>query len=681
MQPLLPRVPGDRGVLRLALPAVALLLAALGCSSRPPAVVPAATPPPEVAPPSQARVLLTLLGDQRRFDAAALGMFLSAPPAVREELAVAVGRIGDARGRGILQGLLLDSEVAVRRAAAFALGELGDPAARQALLRATVDDDPEVGALAVEALGKLATPLAEVRRPLGALDPASAARRLAPFLFRFKEEGTPAVAAELLAGAEDRDVRFGAAYALGREPRPEGAEILRGLLADPDPRIRAWSARGLGEVGTAEDLVGLGQRLADGSASMRIQALRAGSRLVSRLGALPPLGWVEPLSIQLADPAPGVRATAIEASAPWLRHPEVRGPVRARFESGSPREQELALLALARGRDPEANALVQRAAAAGERNLRARAAEAAGRLGAFELVESLANDPEAAVRVAAIEAWAGLAETTGATVPERFLDDPDPTVRATVLDALAATPELPVERLARAFERAQEDTLDDARLAAVRAVAARGGSDAAERGAAVEWLEARLESAGYLVRREAAQALVELGGERLAVGPLENGRTAAYYELALRQAERPRFAEVETDRGTLRLRLECPQAPLTCLSFLQLAGQGFFDGLTFHRVVPDFVVQGGDPRGDGWGGPGYALRDEINRLRYDRGTVGMALSGPDTGGSQFFVTLAPQPHLDGVYTAFGRVVGDDSVLDRIEAGDRLRRVREVPEGE
>jgi len=681
MQPALARAPRTRVSQLTCIPALALLLAALGCSSRPPAIVPVATPTPEVSPPSQSRVLLTLLGDQRRFDAAALGMFLSGPPAVREELAVAVGRIGDARGRGILQGLLLDSEVAVRRAAAFALGELGDAAARPALVRATVDDDAEVGALAVEALGKLATPLAEVRRPLGALDQATAARRLAPFLFRFKEEATPAVAAELLASQEDGDVRFGAAYALGREPRPEGAEILRGLLADPDARIRAWSARGLGEVGAAEDLVGLGQLLADASPSVRIQALRAGSRLVSRLGALPPLGWVEPLTILLADPAPGVRATAIEASAPWLRHPEVRGPVRARFESGSPREQELALLALARGRDPEAIALVQRAAAAGGRNLRARAAEAAGRLGDLELVESLAGDPEAAVRVAVVEAWASLPDTTGFTVAERFLDDPDPTVRATVLDALAATPELPLDRLARAFERAQEDTLDDARLAAVRAVAARGGSDGAERGAAVEWLEARVETAGYLVRREAAQALAELGGERPAVEPLENGRTAAYYELALRQAERPRFAEVATDRGTLRLRLECPAAPLTCLSFLQLAEQGYFDGLTFHRVVPDFVVQGGDPRGDGWGGPGYALRDEINRLRYGRGAVGMALSGPDTGGSQFFVTLSPQPHLDGGYTVFGQVVGDDSALDRIEAGDRLLRVREVPGGE
>ncbi len=116
---------------------------------------------------------------------------------------------------------------------------------------------------------------------------------------------------------------------------------------------------------------------------------------------------------------------------------------------------------------------------------------------------------------------------------------------------------------------------------------------------------------------------------------------------------------------------------MTCLNFLQLATQGFYDGLAFHRVVPDFVVQVGDPRGDGRGGPGYVMRDEINPLRYQRGAVGMALSGPDTGGSQFFITLSPQPHLDGGYTVFGRVVAGFETLDRIVQGDRIQGVAEV----
>ena len=108
---------------------------------------------------------------------------------------------------------------------------------------------------------------------------------------------------------------------------------------------------------------------------------------------------------------------------------------------------------------------------------------------------------------------------------------------------------------------------------------------------------------------------------------------------------------------------------------MSLAKRRFFDGTTIHRVVPDFVVQAGDPRGDGTGGPGYALRDELNALPYVRGRIGMALSGPDTGGSQWFVTLSRQPHLDGAYTVFGEVTAGMDVVERIEQNDRLLSVR------
>ena len=109
-------------------------------------------------------------------------------------------------------------------------------------------------------------------------------------------------------------------------------------------------------------------------------------------------------------------------------------------------------------------------------------------------------------------------------------------------------------------------------------------------------------------------------------------------------------------------------------SFATLAEEGYFDQLNWHRVVPDFVVQTGDPRGDGMGGPGYTIPDEINPVSYDAGVVGMALSGPDTGGSQWFITLSPQPHLDGTYTVFGRVVRGQHILSRLREGDRIERL-------
>jgi cyclophilin family peptidyl-prolyl cis-trans isomerase len=133
-------------------------------------------------------------------------------------------------------------------------------------------------------------------------------------------------------------------------------------------------------------------------------------------------------------------------------------------------------------------------------------------------------------------------------------------------------------------------------------------------------------------------------------------------------------ARIETERGVFELTLLAEDAPLTVHNFVTLARCGYFDGQRFHRVVPNFVVQGGDPRGDGNGGPGYAIRDELNRRRYLRGTLGMALSGPDTGGSQFFVTHSPQPHLDGGYSVFGQLSAGADVLDRLVQGDRIVRI-------
>jgi cyclophilin family peptidyl-prolyl cis-trans isomerase len=134
-------------------------------------------------------------------------------------------------------------------------------------------------------------------------------------------------------------------------------------------------------------------------------------------------------------------------------------------------------------------------------------------------------------------------------------------------------------------------------------------------------------------------------------------------------------AFIETERGTIEVELAVLDAPQTARSFMALASKGVVNGLQIHRVVPDFVVQDGDPRGDGEGGPGYTLRDEINERPYLRGTVGMALDWRDTGGSQFFITHSPQPHLDARYTVFGHVVNGMDVVDRIQQGDAIQRVR------
>lgn len=138
-----------------------------------------------------------------------------------------------------------------------------------------------------------------------------------------------------------------------------------------------------------------------------------------------------------------------------------------------------------------------------------------------------------------------------------------------------------------------------------------------------------------------------------------------------------RQAVLKTDHGTMRIELFPNEAPGTVANFERLANSGFYDALCFHRVIPNFVVQGGCPRGDGTGGPGYTIPCETqgNWHRHERGSLSMAHAGKDTGGSQFFICHSPQRHLDGKHTVFGQVVEGLDVLDAIRARDTIHRVR------
>ncbi len=136
---------------------------------------------------------------------------------------------------------------------------------------------------------------------------------------------------------------------------------------------------------------------------------------------------------------------------------------------------------------------------------------------------------------------------------------------------------------------------------------------------------------------------------------------------------------METNRGAIGIDLYSEHAPKTVNNFIFLAQEGFYDGVAFHRVIDGFVVQGGDPTGTGRGGPGYRFEDETegNPLRHDAHVLSMANAGPNTNGSQFFITLGSQPHLDGKHTVFGKVVEGDDVVDSIRKGDRMERVQVV----
>lgn len=136
------------------------------------------------------------------------------------------------------------------------------------------------------------------------------------------------------------------------------------------------------------------------------------------------------------------------------------------------------------------------------------------------------------------------------------------------------------------------------------------------------------------------------------------------------------LVNMETNRGSIQLELFPEHAPITVNNFVFLARNGYYDGVTFHRVIDNFVIQGGDPSGTGRGGPGYKFADETygNPLKHGTGYISMANAGPNTNGSQFFITHSPQPHLDGKHTVFGKVVEGMDVVNAINQGDKMTKV-------
>jgi cyclophilin family peptidyl-prolyl cis-trans isomerase len=230
-----------------------------------------------------------------------------------------------------------------------------------------------------------------------------------------------------------------------------------------------------------------------------------------------------------------------------------------------------------------------------------------------------------------------------------------------------------VAALREAYTTGEPDAAYGARAAAIEAMAAYGGAEA------IEGVRAALADKDWAVRVRAVELLAKLEptvDHRLAIRPVPGVPPAAYDDPELAGPPYSPHAFIETERGTIEFELAVLDAPQTTRNFMTLARKGFYNGLQVHRVVANFVVQDGDPRGDGEGGPGYTIRNELNDRPFLRGTVGMALAPwPDTGGSQFFIMHSPHPHLDGRYTVFGHVVNGMDVVDRIQAGDVIQRVR------
>jgi cyclophilin family peptidyl-prolyl cis-trans isomerase/HEAT repeat protein len=600
--------------------------------------------------------------DAREWAPATLRVGIQDPePLVRRVAAMAIGRIGHPHGVELLAPALTDPDSTVQTAALFALGLFADSTIVPLIVDRFSAQPPLASIAAAEAVTALAKIgggearefIAGLLRGTAVLttEEEPAVRQAALEAWRLRDL---APSDDLIAFySEDDDLRWRVVYSLSRL-RPAGAsQRFIDALRDVYAPIRSLGARALSAsysrtagLDSSAIIELLRKSADDDNAGVRIQAIRAlGSY---RRDALSPM-----LLVFVDDPHPGVRVQALMALA------QCGGPAAAAefarvLEEGNRFALERqALRGLAMTDSAGFVAAASAWTRSGDWRQRAESARAWARIspGPVAGKPDFLRDSDGRVVGAALEAWSDEEEEPGpALVAEarRLLSHADAVVRtvaAKVLERSGDPGDVP--QLTAMFDRARQDSISDAGLAALAALRALSEATPEGRSAvSMGFLASAASPEKSLLRRWAEREWPTLAGRWEPSSPIETGRTLEDY----------------------------PEAPITVANFLSLVDRRFFDGNRWHRVVPDFVVQDGDPRGDGWGGPRETIRDEINARRYQANVVGMALSGPDTGSSQWFITLSPQPHLDGTYTVFGRVVGNAAGVQRIMQGDLIRSI-------
>jgi cyclophilin family peptidyl-prolyl cis-trans isomerase/HEAT repeat protein len=629
------------------------------------------SPPPPPPPPDLVRLLSD--GEAR----------------IRRRVALAVGRTRLADGVLSLIALMADRDSEVRQMAAFALGLIGDVRARDPLVAALADPSPLMQGSAAEALGLLgdastAQPIALMASAIvasGALSqipesteaardtPAAAFRLALSALVRLKAYDAVHLAALDQAG-QPRVRWWPVAFALQRLEDRRALPALLTLVNEPQPYTKAFAAKGLGAMNDPSAAAALLPLLSGGDLTAAIEAVRSLARLKSAAAA-PRLLEI----VRSATSEPHLRLEAVNA----LGLVGGQGAADALIDllgDRNPSVRAASLSALAQA-DPEGFITILSGLDQDPHwSVRAALASVLGRLApdtGLPRLRSMLADADPKVVSAALGAIARLRPPDAPAVLTRALVADDPAVRASAANALAEL-KAPVAStaLVAAYRRGEADDTYIARAAALAALAACSRADAPP------VLAMALGDKDWAVRVRAAALLrdIDPGSDAtLRIRPAPSRTPALYESSRITNPPVSTHAFIDTARGTIQLELAVLDAPLTVENFVTLARARAFDGLAIHRVVPGFVVQAGDPRGDGEGGPGYTQRDEINQRPYLRGTVGMALDWADTGGSQFFITFGPQPHLDTRYTVFGRVIAGMDVADRLEQWDVVERVR------
>ena len=641
--------------------------------------------------PDDANVILQI--EAQRLPPAALESFVRSPDAdTRARAARALGRLRVMEARPGLEDLSVDPDPRVRAEAAWALGQTPDTSA---LILKMLASERNVAARAalLEALGfqggadgiPVLLAALETRPPAfrGAPEAEAAAVALGRLAMReVPGVSDPAVTGALLGALSwlDTDSRRGAAFAVGRisasaYPDDQTVTLLRAVVEDRDPVVRAFLVRATGKMTLSPEVRDAlySRTAADPDQGVRVATARAAAVA----------GW--PGVTRLLDDAEvGVRMEAISAigRVPDLDHPALLLPILERGASldaseaarthGDPSEllAAAALSALASaGALPETGPASLDVLLMPAQPTRLRAAAAAALPDRDRLVELAVKDGESSVRLEAASRLLELGPDLAQLI--RLFDAFDDQVVAMAADHAASHPSAALERpILDALTAAEPDEIDLLSYGLKALIALYNGAKPVVPKPAPEVVTLAESLIGHaeIGISNAAMEIARIGGQR----PTPNVHRVI--SVPLDEVARVASARVRTTRGEFIVTLLPDEAPVTVWNFASLADKGYYNGLVVHRVVPDFVVQDGDPRGDGAGGPGYTIPDELWPGHYREGAVGMALSGPDTGGSQWFVTLSPQPHLDGGYTIFGEVSQGMGTLRAMQPGDRVLSV-------
>jgi cyclophilin family peptidyl-prolyl cis-trans isomerase/HEAT repeat protein len=619
-----------------------------GIMRRAPATTPA-PPAPLGLPPAATLRTIAIAEDQRRYDDQLKKLLTDRAPEVRARTALAVGRFQDSTAVPDLTSLLSDITPEVRREAVFALGQTGHRSARTAIELRLKDPDAETVELAIEALGKLgdkaATPAITPFLATGTVGQRSEA---AVAMWRLAD--STALPALLSAhGDPDPEVRWRVLYALEKQVAPQRVVLVAGLhLNDSEWQVRAAAVRTMGRQKSTRATAYLIGTLRDVEPGVVVNAIRG----LQQIADSTTRSQGPALARSLAHRDPYVRVTAATALADRFAWGALDSAARA------------ATLDSLRAhlRDPDA---ATRGACA--RTLLVRK----DGISWTPILTMLGEDRSPYTRAAILAAW-----PAGTPAPLRAQLDKGRTLyeRMTAADRLGELK----ERSALPRLRSGLDDPSALFVASCAGALAALGDTASVPALTRAWND-RAGDADADARIAIRDALRDLAGtgyaDSLAKAHPPHNALPAQYPPDFATLPTAKGAILHTTAGDIEWAFYRREAPQTVKNFIRLAEKGYFDGLALHRVVPNFVIQDGDPTGTGSGGPGYTIRCEYNRLRYGPGMVGMALSGKDTGGSQWFITHAPQPHLNGRYTIFARVVRGQDVVWRIVQGDQVTKVQ------